>query len=153
MLKRLDFKTHTDMHREKTMSKYVFIAIISSVLFGFTTIIQKRTTGVDPITFTLLSMISGTVLIFVYWLFFTPNKVYSSIGMYRSLWAGMLSGLAFTLFIIALRHYKVSTVVIINSFSAVVAVLLSVILLTEKLSITQIIGVILGISGVILVSI
>jgi len=47
----------------------------------------------------------------------------------------------------------VSPVVVINSFSAVIAVILSVILLKEKLSVHQIVGVFLGISGVVLVTI
>jgi uncharacterized membrane protein len=134
------------------MSKYIIIAIISSVLFGINTIVQKRITGADPITFTLLAMASGTVFVWIYWLFDKTHKVHTTQGISYSLISGVLSALAFLLFIIALRHCKVSTVVIINSFSAVIAVLLSVALMYEKLNITQIIGVIMGISGVILVT-
>jgi transporter family protein len=63
-----------------------------------------------------------------------------------------MSAAAFLMFILALRNSKVSPIVVINTFSAAIAVILSVILLKEKLSVTQILGVIMGISGVVLVS-
>jgi len=135
------------------MSPYIIIAIISSVLFGFTTILQKKTTGIDSVSFSMISLGASFVSVFVFWLFFSPQKHYSLSGVNYSLLAGLLSGFAYLFFILALRMCKVSTVVIINSFSAIVAVILSVALLKEKLTVTQIVGVAMGISGVILVTI
>jgi transporter family protein len=135
------------------MSPYILIAIISSVLFGFTTIMQKKTAGIDSVTFSMISLGASFLSVFVYWLFFSPGKSYSWSGINYSLLAGVLSGFAFLFFIIALRMCKVSTVVIINSFSAAIAVVLSVVLLKEHLTLTQIIGVFMGIGGVILVTI
>jgi uncharacterized membrane protein len=134
------------------MSPYLIIAIISSVLFGFTTIMQKKTSGIDSITFSMISLGASFVAVFVYWMFFTPDKQYNVSGLNYSVLAGILSGFAFLFFIIALRNLKVAPVVIINSFSAVIAVVLSVVLLEEKLSIQQMIGVAMGIGGVILVT-
>jgi transporter family protein len=134
------------------MSKYILIAIISSVLFGITTIVQKKAIGVDPVTFVLLSMASGTVVTFLYWYFAAGARVYSAKGIWYGLIAGVMSAAAFLMFILALRNSKVSPIVVINTFSAAIAVILSVILLKEKLSVTQILGVIMGISGVVLVS-
>ena len=135
------------------MSPYVFIAIISSLLFGITTIIQKHTKGIDSVTFSMLSLGASFICVFVYWLLFSPVKTYNLKGMTYGIIAGVLSGFAYLFFIIALRNYKVSPIVVINSFSAVIAVVLSMVLLAEKLSVRQIIGVFLGISGVVLVSI
>jgi len=135
------------------MNPYIVIAIISSLLFGFTTIVQKKSSGIDSVTFSMLSLGVSFLSVFIYWLFFSPVKQCNLTGINYSIMAGFLSGFAFLFFIIALRMCKVSTVVIINSFSAVVAVLLSIVLLRERLSYTQIVGVVLGISGVILVTI
>lgn len=135
------------------MSPYILIAIISSVLFGFTTIMQKKTTGIDSVTFSMISLGASFLSVFIYWLFFNHSKTYSWNGINYSLTAGVLSGFAFLFFIIALRMCKVSTVVIINSFSAAIAVLLAAMLLKEHLTITQIIGIIMGLGGVILVTI
>lgn len=135
------------------MNPYLIIAIISSLLFGFTTIVQKKSTGIDSVTFSVLSLGVSFISILLYWLFFSPVKHINATGVIYSIVAGILSGFAFMFFIIALRMCKVNTVVIINSFSAVVAVILAVVLLRERLSVTQIIGVFFGISGVILVTI
>jgi uncharacterized membrane protein len=134
------------------MNPYILIAIISSVLFGVATIIQKKTTGIDSVTFSMVSLGASFLSIFIYWLFFNPEKIISLNGSIYSIMAGVLSGFAFLFFIIALRMCKVSTIVIINSFNAAIAVILAVILLQEKLSVTQVIGVVMGIGSVILVS-
>ncbi len=135
------------------MNPYILIAIISCVLFGFTTIMQKKTTGIDSVTFAMISLGASFLSVLLYWLFFSPDKNYSWSGINYSLTAGVLSGFAYLFFIIALRMCKVSTVVIINSFSAAIAVVLSVILLKEHLTLTQIIGIFMGLGGVILVTI
>jgi uncharacterized membrane protein len=135
------------------MNPYILIAIISSVLFGLATIIQKKTTGIDSITFTLVSLGASFLCVLVYWLFFTPVKAISTSGVFYTILSGILSGFAFLFFIIALRMCKVSTIVIINSFNAAIAVILAVVLLQEKLSVTQVIGVAMGIGSVILVSV
>jgi uncharacterized membrane protein len=135
------------------MNPYILIAIISSVLFGLATIIQKKTTGIDSITFSMVSLGASFLSVFIYWLLFNPVKTTSLSGSVYSILAGILSGFAFLLFIIALRMCKVSTIVIINSFNAAIAVILAVILLQEKLTVTQVIGVAMGIGSVILVSV
>lgn len=135
------------------MNPYILIAIISSVLFGFTTIMQKKTSGIDSVTFSMISLGASFLSVFIYWLFFSPVKTYNLSGLNYSLLAGLLSGFAFLFFIIALRMCKVSTVVIINSFSAAIAVVLSVVLLREQLTITQIVGICMGMGGVVLVTI
>lgn len=134
------------------MNPYVIIAIVSSMLFGFVTIVQKKTTGIDSVSFAMISLGTSFLSIFIYWLFFSPIKSMNMNGMTYSALAGIISGFAYLFFILALRMCKVSTVVIINSFSAVIAVILASVLIHEKLSVTQIAGVILGTSGVILVS-
>lgn len=135
------------------MNPYIVIAIISSLLFGFTTIVQKKTSGIDSITFSMISLGASFISILFYWLFFTPLKQASLSGISYSIAAGILTGFAYLFFIVALRMCKVNTVVIINSFSAIVAVILAVVLLKEKLTLTQAIGVVMGISGVVLVTI
>jgi bacterial/archaeal transporter family protein len=134
------------------MNPYFIIAIISTVLFGVVTIMQKKTSGIDSVTFTMISLGASFLAVFIYWIF-SPNKSISMNGVNYSILAGIISGFAFLFFIIALRMCKVSTVVIINSFNAVIAVLLAVVLLRERLTVTQILGVVMGISGVILVTI
>jgi bacterial/archaeal transporter family protein len=135
------------------MNPYILIAMVSTIMFGFATIIQKRTTGIDSVTFAMISLGASFLSVFFYWVFFAANKNMNLNGISYSLLSGVLTGFAYLFFIIALRMCKVSTVVIINSFNAVIAVLLAVVLLKEHLTVTQIAGVILGISGVILVTI
>ncbi len=134
------------------INPYVLIALISSILFGAVTIIQKRTAGIDSVTFSMVSLGAAFLSILLYWLFSPQVKSCSMSGLAHSLIAGAISGLAYLLFIIALRIHKVSTVVIINSFNAVIAVVLAMVLLRERLSVTQAVGIVLGVSGVVLVS-
>ena len=134
------------------MNPYIVIAVMSTVLFGFATIIQKKTSGIDSITFTLFSLGASFISVLIFWFLASPVKIITMNGVKFSLLAGVISGFAYLFFIIALRMCKVSTIVIINSFNAAIAVMLAMVLLKEKLSITQITGVIMGIGSVILVS-
>ncbi len=61
--------------------------------------------------------------------------------------------LALILFIVAIKQGKVGIVATINALSAGVAVILAVFVLSEKLTLVKIAGVMLGIIAVVLLSI
>jgi len=134
------------------MEQYVIIALISMFFFGTNAIIQKSAKNIDPITLTLVALVTATTLTLIYWLFFAPNKEHSIQGISFGILSGVAFAIAFITFIIALKMGKASVVVTINALSAGVAVILAVTLLAEKLTLLKIGGIVLGIIAAILLA-
>ena len=134
------------------MEKYIIIAIIGAMLSSIIPIIQKRAQGIDSITLTFTSIGTSFFCILIYWFFFNNSKEYSVKGISSGIIAGIIFAITFLLFIIALRLGKASIVVVINSLSIVLTVILSMVFLSESLTIKQFIGIVLGMISIILLT-
>ena len=134
------------------MEQYVIIAIISMFFFGVNAIILKSAKNIDSVTLTLISIVTVAILTLLYWTFFVSKKEFSIQGAGFGILSGIVYSLALVLFVIAIKQGKVSIVSTINALSAGVAVILAVLLLSEKLTAVKIAGVILGILATVLLS-
>jgi len=56
------------------METYIIFAIISMLFFGINGILIKLAPEIDPVSFTLVSVSSSTVVAFLYWLLRVPEK-------------------------------------------------------------------------------
>lgn len=135
------------------MEQYIILAFISTFFFGLNAIILKSAKNVDAVTLGLISTATASIFIFLYWFFFFSKKQLSPPGIKF----GVLSGTAYTigllLFIMAVKAGKVSIVAAINALSAGVAVILAIMIFSEKLTAIKIGGIILGIIAAVLLSI
>jgi uncharacterized membrane protein len=134
------------------MESYIIIAIISMFFFGANAIILKSAKNIDSVTLTLISLATAAVLTLLYWTFFVSKKEFSLQGAGFGLLSGAVYALALVLFVIAIKQGKVGVVSTINALSAGVAVILAVFLLSEKLTLVKIAGVVLGVIAAILLS-
>ncbi len=135
------------------MEQYIILALVSTFFFGLNAIILKSAKNIDSITLSLVSVVTAGILIFIYWLFFLSKKQVSPEGIKYGVFSGIAYTLAFVLFIMAIKSGKVSIVAPINALSAGVAVILSLIVFSEKLTLIKIGGIVLGIVATILLSI
>lgn len=134
------------------MERYVIISLISMVFFGINAVVLKKASRIDPISLILLAMTTTTICIFLYWFFFAAKKEISLKGSIYALSAGAIYALGFITFIIALKAGKATVVMPLIALSSGVAVVLSIIFLSETLSIFQSIGIILAIGAAVLLS-
>ena len=135
------------------MELYILFALIAMILFGVNAIIYKVAPNIDAISLALVSFTVSAVGTFIYWLFFVSKKQIALVGIGYGIAAGLLSVGALIFFISALHMGKASIVATIRALSVGVTVLLAVILLSEKLVLTKIIGIVFGIIAVVLLSI
>jgi len=120
--------------------------------FGVNGVLIKVAPEIDPFSLTLVSFSSSSVVAFLYWLMCVPEKQVSMQGVGFGVLAGLVSFTALITFIIGIRMGNVSTVSTISSLSSAVTVILAVLILSEKIELTQGIGIIMGIISVILLS-
>lgn len=131
------------------MKNYVILAIVSMFLFGINAVIQKKAPDIDSITFSLISIITSTLIIFIIWIINFNNKVLSVKGSIYSIISGIVFAIAFLFFIYSLRIGKPQIVLLFNGMSAGIAIILSFIILKESISLFQIIGIMLGLTAII----
>jgi len=135
------------------MEQYILLAIISMLFFGINSVMLKNATKIDSVTLSLVAISTAAMAILICWGLFFQKKEITSEGIAYGIGAGLVYTVAFVLFVMALQTGKTSVVVTINALSAGIAVLLSVIVFRENLSITQIMGIVLGIVATILLTI
>jgi len=129
---------------------YLVFAIISMFFFGINGIIIKLAPEIDSVTLTLVSVSTSTVVAFLYWLFRVQEKQISLHGVGYGVLSGLVSFTALVTFMIGLRSGNVSTVSTISSLGSAVTVILAVLFLSEKINLTQGIGIFMAIISVIL---
>jgi transporter family protein len=134
------------------MEQYIILALISMLFFGVNAVILKSAKNIDSVTLTLISLATAVILTLVYWIFFVSKKEFSIQGAGFGLLSGMAYTIALVLFVMAIKQGKVSIVATINALSAGVAVILSVVLLSEQLTTVKIVGVVLGIAAAVLLA-
>ena len=134
------------------MEQYVVVALISMFFFGVNAILLKSAKNINPITLTLISLATATILTLLYWTIFVSKKEFSLQGAGFGILSGIAYTLALVLFVIALKQGKVSIVSTINALSAGVAVILAILIFSEKLTAIKVAGVILGILAAVLLA-
>ncbi|MFH0961718.1 MAG: EamA family transporter [archaeon] len=135
------------------MESYILIALASTVFFGANAIILKSAKNIDSTSLTLISLATAAFLTLLYWIFFVKEKILSSLGVASGVLSGAVYFLALLLFVVALKRGSTSVVATLNALSALVAVFLAVILLSEKLTLTKIAGIALGIAAAVLLAV
>jgi len=134
------------------MDQSVLFAIVSMFLFGVNMVLLKTAKGTDSVVLTAISVSTAALMIAGYWLFFHGQKELSQQGTGIGILSGLIYAVSIVLLVTALKYGKASIVAPINALGAGVAVLLAVFFLSEKLTLVQIIGIILAIAGVILIA-
>jgi transporter family protein len=134
------------------MELYIFFAVISMTFFGINGVLIKVAPEIDPFSLTLVSFSSSTVVAFLYWLICVPDKQVSMQGVGYGVLSGLVSFTALIAFMIGIRMGNASTVSTISSLSSAITVILAVLILSEKITLTQGIGIIIAIISVFLLS-
>jgi len=134
------------------MESYIILALASMVLFGTNAVILKSARNIDALTLTLLSVGTSALLTLVCWSLFYLKREFSVQGISLGIVSGILNGSGIILFNIAIQKGKASIVAPISALGAGVAVILAILILSEKLTILQVFGIVLGIIAVMLLS-
>lgn len=134
------------------MRSYLLI-ILSALASGVVTVLYKKSTNViGPINTTFYYYLFGTIITFVVWIFF---KRAEPVRVEDLVYPGLIAiGLSFSIisFNFGLAHAKVSIAGTIRSFSFVFTIVLALIFFKEKLTIKQIIGVVLAIASMLMLT-
>ena len=126
------------------MQTYATLAFIAMILFSINAIVFKVASGIDAITLTLVSFSTSAVGTFIYWWFFVSDKQVSTQGVAWGLVAGIISVGALALYIKAIQLGPVSVVNAIRALSVGVTLILAVLILREKVSLVNGLGIILA---------
>jgi bacterial/archaeal transporter family protein len=138
------------------MKPWILYALLSMVFAGFTVVIAKM--GLAGIS-SELGLTIRTAFVFVFVMLFAactvPSAQWSDLQRSHWLWLG-LSGVTTTLSWIfyhkALKDGDVSTVALIDKGSVVVALLLAVLILKERLTLRLALGSLLMVSGLLVMA-
>jgi bacterial/archaeal transporter family protein len=135
------------------MESYIIFALLSMLLFGTNAVVLKCAKNIDFLSLTLLSVGTSAILAFFCWFFLHFKKDMGTHGITLGIISGILNGTGIILFNYAIQRGKASIVAPISALGAGVAVILAVIILSEKLTFIQTIGIILGLISVVLLSV
>ena len=135
------------------MESYVVFALLSMLLFGTNAVILKSAKNIDFLSLTLLSVGTSAILALLCWFFLHFKKETGVHGITLGIVSGILNGTGIILFNYAIQRGKASIVAPISSLGAGVAVILAVIILSEKLTLIQTVGIVLGLISVVLLSV
>lgn len=131
---------------------YLLFALLSMLGFGIVATLYKISQKfLDPISLALCSTFFMTLTIFIFWLFHKPKNITPQ-GIQITLLAGIIAGLSFVSFILAIYLGKISVTSTIRNLSFVITTLLAFLFLSESLSLLKIIGISLATLSVILLS-
>ena len=133
------------------------LALLAAVLYGISTVVAKKAmddNDISPLVFTPLSLLFGTVLVFI----LAGRDVGPSLRVSRRYFgfligAGIASGMAVTLLILAVSRAPVAVVTPIAALNPIVALLLAHLFLQrlERVTIRVVAGTTLAVVGVVLV--
>ena len=126
------------------MQTYATLAFIAMILFSINAIVFKVASGIDAITLTLVSFSTSAVGTFIYWWFFVSDKRVSTQVVAWGLVAGIISVGALALYIKAIKLGRGSVVNAIRALSVGVTLILAVLILREKVSLVNGLGIILA---------
>jgi uncharacterized membrane protein len=138
------------------MPKYILWAIIAMVLYSVVPILHKKVPDFNSISLLFIYSIIGTVMFGLLLIFDHSTNIKTIIGNNHSLIyagiVGIIVNLAFLAYVAAIRNAENSTgtVILLRNLANVFAILLAIIILTEKLTPTRIASIILGAAAIFL---
>lgn len=136
----------------------IWLALLAAVLWGTSPILEKRALGsVPPVSAVLLRSLTVASIALVYLLWNHGGRTMRELGRWQDallvMLAGLLSaGVGQVLYFAALRGGKTSVVVPIAACYPLVTVVLSVVLLGERVRWWHTLGVAMILAGIILIS-
>ena len=123
-----------------SMSPYILMALAAMMGFGVTAIIYKLAAGsIDPIAFTILIYVFAILTLLPFW--FWMGQVVTKKGVGYAALAGIIAGFSMVAYVASIHLGKVSIAATLRSLSFVVATLLAVFFLGEKLTGVQVLGI------------
>jgi uncharacterized membrane protein len=132
----------------------VILALLCAVAWAFWGVFGKLSTnhGVPPTTLAFLSACASFVVILgsYTWQRFPP--AHTAAGILFALLSGVCGAIGMLLFSVAIKRGDASMIVTLSAIYPVFIVLLSPLILQEKISLAHVIGVLLVTLGVILVA-
>lgn len=132
----------------------MFLAILGAIVWAIANVITKaKLSKCDPIALTTWQMIIGAILLVIYTSIFTENHVdWTFTGMACLLYNGIIaSAFAFFVWIYVLDHMEAGKASISVLGVPVVGVILGVIMLGEPFTMSIAVGMLMVLSGIVLV--
>jgi len=135
------------------MELHIILALIAMVGFGITAILYKvASKSMDAVTITFFTLAVNVTVVLLLWMFF-PNKQITWDGAKIAIIAGVIAGISSVAYVASIKLNSVSAAATIRALFFVVAVILAVVFLQEKLTITKVIGVVTAVVSIVLLSI
>ena len=135
------------------MEADVMLAIVAMVGYGVTAVIYKLAgKEIDAVTLTLITAFFMTLVALAAWLLVKEKHVSTS-GASLAVAAGIIAGIAFLAFVYSIQLGKSSVSASIRGLSFLVTFVIAAVFLSEKLSLTQLAGLVLAVLALVLLSV
>ena len=132
---------------------YVILSLISMFVFGLAVFFYKLATPhMDSVSLVLLVYIIATFFTASVW-FFTPEKTITITGVKYSFLSASLAFIGMIAMISALKIGPVNIVSPIRNLSLVIAIILAMVFLGEKMTLTRGLGILFAAMSIVLLSI
>lgn len=131
-------------------SKGILYGISAAVLYASVVLCNKKITSINPFSKTIVQLASSTLVMLIYILFtgkFTLSNI-NGTSLILTLIVGIVhTGIAYTLYFGSIEHLSAQTLSIYSYIDPVIAIVLSVLILQEGMTLFSIIGAILILSA------
>ena len=128
----------------------VFFGLLAAAMYATIVLLNRRFKNIEPMDRTMvqLAISAVTMLPYVFWVEKLPNVMPSAQNLILLLVAGILhTGIAYLMYFGSIPNLKAHTVAILSYIDPVVAVIVSLLIQKEPLSLTGAIGVVLVIGA------
>jgi drug/metabolite transporter (DMT)-like permease len=126
---------------------HVLLMVVSGIAWAFYTILGKSST--DALKDTTINFVKTIPYLIVFFLLFAQDLKYSSGGIFLAFLSGSItSAIGYVLWYLVLRNIQIITASVIQLIVPVLAIILSIILLDEKLSLTLILSTCMILGGI-----
>ncbi len=126
---------------------HVLLMVVSGIAWAFYTILGKSST--DALKDTTINFVKTIPYLIVFFLLFAQDLKYSSGGIFLAFLSGSItSAIGYVLWYLVLRNIQIITASVIQLIVPVLAIILSIILLDEKLTLTLILSTSMILGGI-----
>ncbi len=126
---------------------HVLLMVISGIAWAFYTIIGKAST--DALKDTTVNFVKTIPYLILFFLLFAQDLKYSANGIFLAFFSGSItSAIGYVLWYLVLRDIQIITASVIQLIVPVLAIILSILLLDEKLTLTLIISTSMILGGI-----
>lgn len=135
------------------MKQWLWPTFGAFVLWGLWSFIPKITTRyISPRSALLFEVVGGMMVAAVVLLSFRFRPDIHPVGVLLALTTGILGFLGALCFLYAASRGPISLITVLSALYPVITVALAMVLLKEPLSIKQVVGIVLGLAGMILIA-